>query len=56
MSVIREELQHSLNIEGNPFITRFKTTRVLKVNNKITYIEGNPFITRFKTRKGFIKS
>ena len=37
-------------IEGNPFITRFKT---LNVSGPIpvvdSSIEGNPFITRFKT-------
>ena len=39
-----------LCIEGNPFITRFKTC---EENNDDTLsycgIEGNPFITRFKT-------
>ena len=37
-------------IEGNPFITRFKTDMInyYKVDLKLG-IEGNPFITRFKT-------
>ena len=36
-------------IEGNPFITRFKTEMVeTGIPNELG-IEGNPFITRFKT-------
>ena len=38
------------NIEGNPFIIRFKTIIYIGVNYDITYIEGNPFIIRFKTK------
>ena len=36
-------------IEGNPFITRFKTH--ISMENFLSFIciEGNPFITRFKT-------
>ena len=37
-----------LSIEGNPFITRFKTLTKFIVDNRLC-IEGNPFITRFKT-------
>ena len=42
-----------MDIEGNPFIIRFKT-----INNfyflifLMFYIEGNPFIIRFKTETG----
>ena len=38
-------------IEGNPFITRFKTTMTETTYNYgySGSIEGNPFITRFKT-------
>ena len=38
-------------IEGNPFITRFKTFKILtSLSNQFSLgIEGNPFITRFKT-------
>ena len=42
-----------LSIEGNPFITRFKTSKALSSASVILCgIEGNPFITRFKTLKG----
>ena len=38
------------SIEGNPFITRFKTEKASKpLADFINSIEGNPFITRFKT-------
>ena len=38
------------NIEGNPFIIRFKTQNLLSFTNFLSfYIEGNPFIIRFKT-------
>ena len=37
------------SIEGNPFITRFKTSIYTKLDNLFVSIEGNPFITRFKT-------
>ena len=39
-------------IEGNPFITRFKTQKrgMDGVRSFLTSIEGNPFITRFKTQ------
>ena len=38
------------SIEGNPFITRFKTmTFVDRSQFILLSIEGNPFITRFKT-------
>ena len=41
-------MNHS--IEGNPFITRFKTLIGKgKSNILLKGIEGNPFITRFKT-------
>ena len=36
-------------IEGNPFITRFKTVSVSSGRTDSFGIEGNPFITRFKT-------
>ena len=37
-------------IEGNPFITRFKTVGVIALCEvSALCIEGNPFITRFKT-------
>ena len=37
-------------IEGNPFITRFKTKSHNSIaSNNLACIEGNPFITRFKT-------
>ena len=37
-------------IEGNPFITRFKTYENGLPKLDMTFsIEGNPFITRFKT-------
>ena len=39
-------------IEGNPFITRFKTSYRKTFGYEDTFvcgIEGNPFITRFKT-------
>ena len=38
-----------IGIEGNPFITRFKTNRSYFFYFLINCIEGNPFITRFKT-------
>ena len=40
-------------IEGNPFITRFKTQDIVDAfqRNLPKGIEGNPFITRFKTCK-----
>ena len=43
--------QDDLGIEGNPFITRFKTKVIsnLRIILSILGIEGNPFITRFKT-------
>ena len=39
------------NIEGNPFIIRFKTLVLQYASKSDTciYIEGNPFIIRFKT-------
>ena len=38
------------DIEGNPFIIRFKTKDIKKCcNNWCWNIEGNPFIIRFKT-------
>ena len=38
------------SIEGNPFITRFKTSDKLILYKSLQLsIEGNPFITRFKT-------
>ena len=41
-----------LSIEGNPFITRFKTSILNPLTTfKLFSIEGNPFITRFKTYK-----
>ena len=43
------------NIEGNPFIIRFKTSCGKFGNSLIIDIEGNPFIIRFKT-KAFDKS
>ena len=41
----------TLGIEGNPFITRFKTSLINPRIYGFLYpgIEGNPFITRFKT-------
>ena len=41
-------INHS--IEGNPFITRFKT-QIEEIGEEVvaSSIEGNPFITRFKT-------
>ena len=39
-----------LSIEGNPFITRFKTYLVQMKYQQLLCIEGNPFITRFKTQ------
>ena len=36
-------------IEGNPFITRFKTSLTNLASTLSLSIEGNPFITRFKT-------
>ena len=44
-------LPYYLSIEGNPFITRFKTLSVCRKANdeSLLGIEGNPFITRFKT-------
>ena len=40
-----------MSIEGNPFITRFKTSRShLFEILPLLSIEGNPFITRFKTK------
>ena len=36
-------------IEGNPFITRFKTSSSRVFIMFSLSIEGNPFITRFKT-------
>ena len=37
-------------IEGNPFITRFKTSKTFLIHfSFVLRIEGNPFITRFKT-------
>ena len=40
----------TFSIEGNPFITRFKTSAntAQKFSSQVG-IEGNPFITRFKT-------
>ena len=39
-----------MSIEGNPFITRFKTiVSILSISPPYS-IEGNPFITRFKTQ------
>ena len=39
-----------LNIEGYPFITRFKTSYIRFLKCAPIYnIEGYPFITRFKT-------
>ena len=41
-----------MSIEGNPFITRFKTDNEREAMDEIIQgIEGNPFITRFKTTK-----
>ena len=37
------------SIEGNPFITRFKTEENIRIYFDLLGIEGNPFITRFKT-------
>ena len=39
------------SIEGNPFITRFKTiiSFDILIYSSVSCIEGNPFITRFKT-------
>ena len=37
------------NIEGNPFIIRFKTLSEIPDNEEKVNIEGNPFIIRFKT-------
>ena len=37
------------DIEGNPFIIRFKTYWVYHSNFRTNNIEGNPFIIRFKT-------
>ena len=37
------------SIEGNPFITRFKTITHSSFSALDIRIEGNPFITRFKT-------
>ena len=44
-----------LSIEGNPFITRFKTNLNIVYTLIFESIEGNPFITRFKTSKYFLK-
>ena len=49
---IREE-GFDLCIEGNPFITRFKTLFQYIYHMILLRIEGNPFITRFKTRSSF---
>ena len=39
-----------IRIEGNPFITRFKTALIfIPAGLLLSGIEGNPFITRFKT-------
>ena len=38
------------NIEGNPFIIRFKTLSEIPDNEEKVNIEGNPFIIRFKTQ------
>ena len=44
------EFAVSESIEGNPFITRFKTlTKGFPFVSFYCGIEGNPFITRFKT-------
>ena len=38
------------DIEGNPFIIRFKTnSHTAHISIFPRYIEGNPFIIRFKT-------
>ncbi len=43
-------MENILSIEGNPFITRFKTAITLREGDAVVSgIEGNPFITRFKT-------
>ena len=44
------------SIEGNPFITRFKTYPLVsdRINVITDSIEGNPFITRFKTNIDYI--
>ena len=39
----------TISIEGYPFITRFKTSKVIDWIVDINSIEGYPFITRFKT-------
>ena len=38
-----------LDIEGNPFIIRFKTKFTIAKYSLNINIEGNPFIIRFKT-------
>ena len=40
-----------LSIEGNPFIIRFKTWTILRLEKDGKRIEGNPFIIRFKTKR-----
>ena len=42
-------------IEGNPFITRFKTVIIVIIIVIPNRIEGNPFITRFKTAISDVK-
>ena len=45
-----------LNIEGNPFIIRFKTKSSEDLKSFVEInkdIEGNPFIIRFKTKSSF---
>ena len=46
----------SVSIEGNPFITRFKTQLEEFDPVEVTEfrIEGNPFITRFKTQCDYL--
>ena len=39
------------DIEGNPFIIRFKTPTAIPAKIPTPNIEGNPFIIRFKTYK-----
>ena len=45
-----------MGIEGNPFITRFKTIVTVDSAHGHSRIEGNPFITRFKTLISIIYS
>ena len=47
----------SKGIEGNPFITRFKTSFINpSLALTLLSIEGNPFITRFKTKLPFSRN